>query len=121
MKILLDENFPLRLYQRLIEQGREAEHIVLSRRGMRDQEIIQRLQSEELLFLTQDQAFTGLPPDCVASVIVSHVRQTLPIEQRVGIWLRALRQFLARKWPTKLFEVYDDGELLPIDVRELSF
>jgi predicted nuclease of predicted toxin-antitoxin system len=120
MKMLLDENFPLRLYQRLIEQGREAEHIVLSRRGMRDQEIIQRLQSEELLFLTQDQAFASSAPNCAASVIVSHVRQTLPIEQRVGIWLEAMRQFLAQKWPTKLFEAYDDGQLLPIDVRGLS-
>jgi predicted nuclease of predicted toxin-antitoxin system len=120
MKILLDENFPLRLYQRLIEQGREAEHILLGRRGMRDQEILRRLQNEAVLFLTQDQAFAGLPPNYMASIIVSHVRQTLPIEQRVGLWLKALQQFLARKWPTKLFEVYDDGELLPIDIRELS-
>ncbi|HXH13557.1 MAG TPA: DUF5615 family PIN-like protein [Alphaproteobacteria bacterium] len=97
MKIFLDENFPLRLYQRLIEQGRTAEHLLLSQRGIHDQQIIQRLQREVVLFLTQDQGFAGLPPDCVASIIVSHVRQTLPIERRVGIWLQAIHQFFAQQ------------------------
>jgi predicted nuclease of predicted toxin-antitoxin system len=52
MIILLDENFPLRLYNKLLQEGYEAEHILLTHRGIHDKEIIVRLNKEELLFLT---------------------------------------------------------------------
>jgi|GEM_PF-3166416 len=50
MIILLDENFPLRFYNRLQKEGFPAEHILLTHRGIHDQDIFIRLRQEELLF-----------------------------------------------------------------------
>lgn len=62
MKILLDENFPLPLYRRLLETGHEAEHvIVLGQRGAPDAVLRDRLVAEELVLLTQDTEFERLP------------------------------------------------------------
>lgn len=53
MRILLDENFPLALVRRLQEEGREVEHIILlGLRGVPDNRIIDRLNSQDLIFLT---------------------------------------------------------------------
>ncbi len=57
MIILLDENFPLRFYTRLQKEGFTAQHILLTYRGIHDQDIFVRLKQEELLFLTQDKDF----------------------------------------------------------------
>lgn len=38
MIILLDENFPLRLYTTLRQKGYQAEHILLTHRGIHDKE-----------------------------------------------------------------------------------
>ena len=54
---LLDANFPLRFYTRLQRERFSVEHILLTRRGIHDREILVRLKDEELLFLTQDQDF----------------------------------------------------------------
>lgn len=91
MKVLLDENFPLQLYRALKEAGFQAEHIITSgRRGMSDAEIIERLASnEDLLFLTQDLEFESLRMFRGGKVIVSRVRQQLPIARRVEIWSQA--------------------------------
>ncbi len=51
MIILLDENFPLRFYTRLQNEGLPAQHILLTNRGTHDRQIIARLKREELLFL----------------------------------------------------------------------
>jgi predicted nuclease of predicted toxin-antitoxin system len=113
MRILLDENFPLALVRGLQEAGREVEHIILlGLRGAPDTVIIDRLNSENLLFLTHDQEFLGLPL-MRSPVIVSRVTQSLPIAVRVDIWLRAIREYLSRDWGEKLFEVFDDGKLRP--------
>jgi predicted nuclease of predicted toxin-antitoxin system len=55
MIILLDENFPLRFYTRLQREGFSAEYILLTNRGIHDQDIMVRLKKEELLFFTQDR------------------------------------------------------------------
>ena len=62
MIILLDEDFPLRFYTRLQREGFPVEHILLTRRGIHDREILVRLKDEELLFLTQDQDFVDAAP-----------------------------------------------------------
>ena len=116
MIILLDENFPLRFYTRLQKEGFQAEHILLGQRGIHDREIMARLNREELLFLTQDEDFVEAAPDCKASIIWSRVSQSMPIDERVEIWLNAVKLFLSKKWTEKFFELYDDGNLHPIEV-----
>ncbi|MGH7775194.1 MAG: DUF5615 family PIN-like protein [Candidatus Binatia bacterium] len=45
MIILLDENFPLRLYTRLRKEGFQAEHILLGQRGIHDRQITNSAES----------------------------------------------------------------------------
>jgi predicted nuclease of predicted toxin-antitoxin system len=118
MIILLDENFPLRFYTKLQNEGFSVEHILLSHRGIHDRLIFARLQREELLFLTQDEDFVSAAPDCKASIIWSRVSQSMAIDQRVEIWLNAVRQFSSKKWNEKFFELHDDGELHPVKVKK---
>jgi predicted nuclease of predicted toxin-antitoxin system len=114
VKLLLDENFPLPLYHELRAAGYDVEHIImLGQRGLPDALIRQRLALEELVFLTQDTEFEDLPADYRAIVIISHVRQNLPIRQRVAIWFKAVQDFLARKPTGKLFELLETGEVMP--------
>lgn len=121
MTILLDENFPLRLIRRLHQRGRSVEHIIeLGQRGQPDAAIRQRLQGEELLFLTNDTEFESLPPNCKSSIIISRVSQSLPIEQRVQLWLSAIDQFFAQEWTDQLFEVGNDGVLRSWQIIPLS-
>ncbi len=113
MKILLDENFPLALVRKLRAEGREVEHIILlGLRGTPDSSIIARLNSEELVFLTSDQEFIGLPLTRSA-VIISRVTQSLPLALRLDTWLTALREYFSGDWSEKLFEVFDDGRPRP--------
>jgi predicted nuclease of predicted toxin-antitoxin system len=116
MIILLDENFPLRFYTRLQKEGLAAQHILLTDRGIEDKQITARLMREEMLFLTQDEDFVEAAPDCKASIIWSRVSQSMAIDQRVEIWLNAVRQFFAKPWNENFFELYDDGQLHPVEV-----
>ncbi len=68
------------------------------------------------MFLTQDEDFVNAAPDCNASIIWSRVSQSMAIDRRVEIWLSAVKQFLAKKWNEKFFELYDDGNLHPIRI-----
>ena len=113
MRILLDENFPLRLVRRLREENYEIEHIILlGQRGTPDRTILDRLNSEEVLFLTNDQEFLELPL-ARSPVIVSQVTQSLSIAVRVEIWFKAIQEYFSRDWEERLFEVFDDGRLRP--------
>lgn len=118
MIVLLDENFPLRLYTRLQQEGISVEHILLTQRGIHDREILRRLNKEEVLFLTQDKDFANAAPDCVASIIWWRVSQSLPIDRRVEIWLNAVKQFLTKKWDINVFALHEDGQLHPISVAK---
>lgn len=113
MTILLDENFPLRLYRRLQIEGFL---VLLGQRGIPDRQIMERLKQEELLFLTQDEDFVDLTQDCKASIIWSQVSQSMPIDKRVQIWMKAIKEFSSKKWHEKLFELHDDGKLYPTTV-----
>ena len=114
MKVLLDENFPLPLLDVLRADGVEAEHIItLDLRGISDMQIRARLDSESLLFLTQDTEFlTGAIP-LSASVLVSRLRQSRPLLERLETWRRAVRDVLARTAEGPVFELTDNGTLAP--------
>lgn len=121
MKILLDENFPLHLYYRLHSAGHDVEHvIVLGKRGAKDAELRRRIEREDLVFLTQDTEFGDIPANHRGKVIISRVRQRLPIQQRVGIWFNTLAGFVAGQRPAgqKLFDLLETGEILPWEIRE---
>ena len=40
----------------------------------------------------------------------------MAVVRRVEIWLNAVKQFLSKKWAEKFFELYDDGQLHPVEV-----
>ena len=114
MKILLDENFPLPLYHRLVSAGHDAEHIiVLGQRGIPDAAIRRRLATEHLVFVTNDTEFEDLATDVQAQVIISRVSQNLPTRRRVEIWFSALEVFLMRKPSGKLFALLETGQIVP--------
>ncbi len=117
MKILLDENFPLALVRELQKTGRQIDHIItLGLRGAPDSAIVERLNSEEILFLTQDQEFLELS-QTRSVVIVSRVNQSFPIGIRVRIWTDSIREYFAHERREKIFEIYDDGKLRPLSGR----
>jgi predicted nuclease of predicted toxin-antitoxin system len=56
--VLLDENFPLGLLRSLQHDGLPAQHIIaLGWRGASDARIRERLQDDQVVFLTQDEDF----------------------------------------------------------------
>jgi predicted nuclease of predicted toxin-antitoxin system len=121
LKILLDENFPLPLYHRLRAKGYDAEHIiVLGLRGVKDSELRKRLVREEMILLTQDTEFEGIAADCRGQVIISRVRQNLPIQQRVDIWFKALQEFMTHQHPEKLFDLLENGQIVPWEIRKIQ-
>lgn len=117
MTILLDENFPLQLYHRLRKGGADVEHILLQQRGIPDSTIRKRLALDaNLVFLTHDTEFLDLDFECRGSIIVSRVRQGLPIRERIEIWLRGLEPFLAEPPPGNLFELIEPGRIVPWEI-----
>ena len=40
----------------------------------------------------------------------------MAVDRRVEIWLNAVKQFVSKKWAEKFFELYDDGQLHPVEV-----
>jgi predicted nuclease of predicted toxin-antitoxin system len=118
VNVLLDENFPLRLYDHLRKRGVRVEHILLMERGMPDSAIRDRHAAEpRLLFLTQDTEFLDLDLECQGWVIVSRVRQGLPIQERVEMWLRGLEAFVAESPPGTLFELIEPGRIVPWEIH----
>ena len=113
MRILLDENFPLALLWKLQEEGYQADHVILlGMRGATDRAIVDRLKSEDHIFLTHDQEFLNRS-FTHSRVIVSRVTQSQPIAVRVEAWLNAIREYFSRTWRQRQFEVFDDGKLRP--------
>jgi hypothetical protein len=119
VKFLLDENFPLPLYRRMKAAGYDVEHIiVLGQRGLPDAVIRLRLATEELVLLTNDREFEDLPVDYRGRVIISRVRQSLPIKDRVEICFAGIEKFAAADPPGKLFDLLETGEILPWQFHE---
>ena len=120
MKIFLDESFPLPLYHRLRSAGYDTEHIiVLGQRGKKDSEIGERLVRENVVFLTQDTEFADVASDYRAKVIISRVRQNLPIQRRVEIWFDALQRFMIHPGNENLFDLLESGQIIPWEVRKI--
>jgi len=121
VKVLLDENFPLALYYRLKDAGRDVEHIiVLGLRGLPDDAIRRRVIEEDLVLLTQDTEFLPLPIQRRGAVIVSRVPQNLPIAARVEVWGQALDRFERERPRGNTFELRETGELVPWNAPHVS-
>ena len=119
MRILLDENFPLQLFDRLRKEGARVEHVLLFGRGMPDAAIRARLAAEEdLLLVTQDSEFLDFGREYKGAVLVSLVPQRLPIAQRVEIWWPALAAFLDGRPAGHLFELLESGEVVPWEILD---
>ena len=112
MKILLDENFPFALYRGLKADGGDVDHIItLGWRGAPDQRIRERLFDREVLFLTQDEDFLFDRPT-EAIVVLSRVRQSRRLAERVEVWRHAILDLTENPRPERRFELMDDGYLL---------
>jgi predicted nuclease of predicted toxin-antitoxin system len=113
VNVLLDENFPLGLVRVLEADGLRVDHIItLGWRGAADARIRQRLAERELIFLTQDDDFLS-GSEVAATVVVSRVRQARPIEDRIRVWRSAVKQLADTTHDIRLFELADDGTLVP--------
>ena len=114
MKVLLDENFPLPLLAALRHAGIDADHIIaLGLRGVSDQRIREMLRAEPRLFLTQDAEFLEAASPSIAPVVVSRVRQSRPLAERISRWVEAIVTLLRTETAEKVFELTDDGKLIP--------
>lgn len=113
MKVLLDENFPLGLVRVLQADGLQVEHIItLNWRGASDARIRERLSDKDVVFLTQDDDFLfGASVD--ATIVVSRVRQSRRLADRIDVWRKAIASLSAAAPPTCVFELTDDGVLEP--------
>jgi predicted nuclease of predicted toxin-antitoxin system len=121
VKILLDENFPLQLYRRLRLSGYDVEHIiVLGQRGIPDSVIQERISKEELAFLTQDSEFENTPGNYRGTVIISRLRQSMPIQQRTEIWFNAIEKFITERPTGRLFDLLETGEVVAWEIHEID-
>ena len=113
MIVLLDENFPLGLLRSLQTDGLSAQHIItLGWRGASDARIRERLQDDQVVFLTQDEDFL-FGETSRAIVVLSRVRQSRPLKDRIEIWRHCVRELLQASKPERLYELMDNGALLP--------
>lgn len=113
MIVLLDENFPLGLLRSLQTDGLSAQHIItLGWRGASDARIRERLQDDQVVFLTQDEDFL-FGETTRAIVVLSRVRQSRPLKDRIEIWRKCVGELLQVSKPERLYELMDSGALLP--------
>jgi hypothetical protein len=114
VKVLLDENFPLGLLRTLRANGVQADHVItLNWRGVLDSELRARVQDDDVIFLTHDTEFLSADTAPFAAVVVSRIRQARPLGERVAICQRAIQELIATPRVERLFELTDDGVLLP--------
>jgi hypothetical protein len=113
VKVLLDENFPLGLLRRLHADGFAAEHIItLGWRGAPDTRIREHIQDDQVIFLTQDDDFlSGTAVSAI--VVVSRVKQSRRLHDRIEIWRSAVSELARASRPERVFELMDDGTLTP--------
>lgn len=120
MKALLDENIPVGLASRLSALGWEVDHPVLSgRRGLPDAAFFERVHSDaDLIFLTQDSDFHSVSASAAGRVVISRVRQSRPLSERIEIWAAALEALRRESRPERLFDLLDDGTLVPSEILD---
>jgi hypothetical protein len=113
VKVLLDENFPLPLLAALRSAGVDADHIIsLNLRGVTDRRIREMLRADHLLFLTQDLEFLSESAS-TSVIVVSRVRQSRPLAERLSVWMQGMETLLHGEPVERLFELHDDGRLVP--------
>lgn len=111
---------PLGLVRALQADGLDVDHIItLGIRGASDARIRERLSHATLIFLTQDEDFLSGEP-VAALIVVSRVRQSRRIADRIQVWRKAVQALLTMEKTTRLFELTDDGALLPWSVVPLD-
>jgi len=111
VKVLLDENFPLGLVRVLQADGLQVEHIInLGWRGASDRRIRERLSDRDIVFLTQDDGFLS-GASVGATIIVSRVRQSRRLADRIDVWRKAIASLSVAAQATRVFELTDDGVL----------
>ncbi len=114
MRFLLDENFPLALARRLRAEGHEVEHVVeTGPRGLPDSVFRRRIETENVVFLTQDHDFLDARHHEGSVPVISSVPQNLPIAVRIDAWTRALAQLPTRFDRDAAYEILEGGRLLP--------
>jgi hypothetical protein len=113
VRFLLDENFPLGLIRALRSDGLVADHVIaLGWRGASDKQIREHLQDAQIVFFTQDDDFL-FGETVPAVVVLSRVRQSRPLQERIEIWRKAGRDLPQTSGVERLFELTDEGVLLP--------
>jgi hypothetical protein len=113
VKVLLDENFPLGLARALQSDGLFVEHIItLNWRGAPDIRIRQLLTDTDRVFLTQDDDFLH-GPSVNAIIIVSRVRQSRRLADRIAVWRKAIVDLSGVALSSRIFELTDSGVLVP--------
>lgn len=68
-----------------------------------------------MIFLTQDDDFLSGKP-VAALIVVSRVRQSQKVADRIQAWRIAVQSLLTIETSTRLFELTDDGTLVPWSV-----
>ena len=113
MTVLLDENFPLGLVRAPQADGLSVDHIItLQMRGASDARIRERLSDANVMFLTHDEDL--LTGEAVAAlIVVSRVRQSRKLADRIQVWRNAVQALLTMPPTTRRFELVDDGALVP--------
>jgi hypothetical protein len=64
------------------------------------------------VILTQDLEVLSQTP-VHSIIVVSRVRQSRPLAERVSVWVEGIRALLGRETDDRLFELHDDGRLIP--------
>jgi len=121
VKLLLDAAFPLVLFQRLHGAGKEAERVIEPGcRCVGDDRLRERLATQPLVFLTQDQELADIPADFRSQVVISDLPPWMPIGQRVDIWLAAIGKLADLQPEDRLFEILPWGELVAWEILEFG-
>ncbi len=76
-----------------------------------DAEHFKRAQSENRVIVTQDDDF--LAGEHGAIVVVSRVRQSRPLAERIAVWRGAVAELVRAPSVDRLFELTDEGFLVP--------
>jgi hypothetical protein len=65
-----------------------------------------------VVFLTQDEGFL-FGETSRAIVVLSRIRQSRPLKDRIEIWRQCVRELLKASKSERLYELMDNGALLP--------
>jgi hypothetical protein len=91
---------------------------VLGQRGIPDSAIRERILKEELVFLTQDSEFEKMPGGHRWMILISRIKQSLPIQKRTESWFSAVERFMTERPAGKLFELLETGEVVAWEIHE---